>query len=285
MPTDYIPPTLVQLLDFLGADLETERHRRATKGGQQCGPSGEFYGAPPSMITKLDRWLRDLREAHAREAAAATQALNDARVWSRRWKALAKWCLTKWQRRRVEAGFDGDASLFIERMGPVDGGFEVSLRGDCVVTEMADALMHLLDDAKAPNTIECRLTDHKGDGVIVEVRRQHGKTMATLRDEATAALAAERDAHAATRAALHDAQLAKADAMAHAEQCQATRDARTAGQRINERLSLASDIVTTQRTLVSLGPLDVVQRVKLKGQLATLRARADDLDAQAVPRG
>lgn len=113
------------------------------------------------------------------------------------WKALAKWCHTKWQRRRREVGFDENEDLRLERMGPSGNGFEIVLSGRWVVTEMARALRHLLDDAKAPNTIECRLTDHRGDGIIVEVRRQHGKTMAQLRDEAIArAELAERAVHA-----------------------------------------------------------------------------------------
>jgi hypothetical protein len=139
-----------------------------------CPDCGCGYDVPA-----LNGWRCD-----ACEADALRGTLAEARAWSARWHALAREYFGKWRRQRVAGGFDGDGSLFIERMGPADGGFEVVLRGDWVVTQMADALMHMLDSAKAPNTIECRLTDHKGDGVIVEVRRQHGKTMAMLRDEA-----------------------------------------------------------------------------------------------------
>ena len=69
----WTPPTVAALLDYLDEDIANERHRRANKGGQQCGPSGDIYGAPPSMITRLERLVRDLREAdnHHRSTAAA----------------------------------------------------------------------------------------------------------------------------------------------------------------------------------------------------------------------
>ena len=57
------------------------------------------------------------------------------------------------------------------------------------------------------------------------------------------------------------------------------RDAAHRRAQFHERISLGGEIVTTERALKSLGPREVLTRLRLEGQIAGMKARKLELDA------
>jgi len=123
--------------------------------------------------------------------AAVTAERDEARGWSRRWKAWAKGMFRGW--RRVVPDPE-QQDLLLLGMGPSadEKGFDVHISGNNVTRMMAQAFFNLLDEHDAENYVEQTLMDGEGRRVIVRVQRvgPEAKTPHQLRRDAEV----ERDA-------------------------------------------------------------------------------------------
>lgn len=62
--SDYVPPTIHQLLDAFEREIQAARDELSRpKGGMRVPFFGEFARVPPSGLNRLDWWARAFREA------------------------------------------------------------------------------------------------------------------------------------------------------------------------------------------------------------------------------